>query len=314
MTRRNASFGDSPPGIAALSAAQDAFPISLTKSSAPVKAAPIDSTIDVKNDFTLSISIIGKPTNINLTASNTIPNAAIGRSQRIDFNTLNIPLINTVGSVIYMNFTALSISPNAIIGKSQKINFSASPINLIRAIGNVIYTNFKYANIALSASFTAPITPLTIPASRPTIIPPIPLIAPNTNLTIPSSACPIPFLILSISRVKRPAITLNAPLKNCTNPSTKSAKPLLIPSPIFLNPSSLKIPPIILPTIFTRPPIRALNTPMIPSRSIPIIPSSLNPFIAPLIPPIRPVIIDMAIAITGTNLANPFPILKAILA
>ena len=100
---------------------------------------------------------------------------------------------------------------------------------------------------------------------------------------------------------------LNKPLNIPTIPSMKSLKPDLIPSPIFSNPNSLKIPPIRLPTIFTRPPISALNTPIIPSRNIPTMPSDLNPFIAPLIPPIMPDITVIMMPSPGINLATVLP-------
>ena len=212
ITRIKASLGDSPPGIAALSAAPDALPIRLTNPNAVLNASPIDSTIEVKNVLTLSINIPGSSVNKNLTPSNNVLNAAI-----------------------------------------------------------------------------------------------IGLIAPNTMLIIPSSNWPTPSFSKPKSSVKRPATILNIPLKAPIIPSTKSLNPPLIASPICSNPNSLKMPPIILPTIFTNPPIRPLNTPIIPSRTIPIIPSSLNPFIAPLIPPINPVIIEIAIPIGPASLANPVP-------
>ena len=112
-------------------------------------------------------------------------------------------------------------------------------------------------------------------------------------------------------KVKRPPTKLANPLNAPTIPSMKSENPLLIVSPIFSKPKSLKIPPIKLPTIFTNPPINALNTPIIPSRSIPTMPSSLNPLNAPLIPPISPVITVIAIPIGPSNLANLPPRLKA---
>ena len=138
MTLMNASLGDSPPGIAALSAALDALPIRLTNPNAVLNASPIDSTIEVKNDLTLSINIPGSSVNINLIPLNIILNAATGRSKYIALNIL--------------------------------------AANVISFIGNVINNAFAKAKTALP-----------IPATRPTKIPPSPLIAPHTMLIIPSS-------------------------------------------------------------------------------------------------------------------------------